>query len=133
MSKFDAKTSDQTAAITSKWDDAVSSGFTAVPNALIKSQSHLGITASELNVLLNLLLHWWFKSDLPFPSSNTISRRTGMEIRTVQRHLKSLRRKNYIEKIKVNDKNVYSFEGLKVALEKFSNEDIWSSLKSRHT
>lgn len=121
------KTSDE--AISVKWEGAVSSGFTAIPNALIKSQVKLGITSSELNVLLNLLVHWWFKDGLPFPSANTIANRTGMDPRTVQRHLKSLRDKGYIEKVNNGSRKSYSLNGLKDALIKLSGADAWSFFK----
>ena len=69
--------------IDGKWGNAISAGFIAVPNALIKYQSRLKITQNELAVVLNLLLHWWYKDKLPFPSTRSISNRSGLEVRTV--------------------------------------------------
>jgi hypothetical protein len=72
-------------AIDNKWGNAISAGFVAVPNALIKYQGKLDISQNELTVLMNLLLHWWYKDKLPFPATKSIAERSGMEVRTVQR------------------------------------------------
>lgn len=111
--------------ITSKWGDAVAAGFTTVPNALIKYQSQLGITQNEMAVILNLIIHWWYRDKLPFPTTRNISKRSGLALRTVQRALKSLVAKGFIQKINQEDKIVYDFEGLRLQLERYAKNDPW--------
>ena len=41
-------------------------------------------------VLLNVLMHWWYRDQKPFPRSTTIARRMGVTVRTVQRALERL-------------------------------------------
>ena len=62
---------------------------TLVPDVLLKSQTSLGLNATELVVLLNLTMHWWFPKQKPFPRSQTIAQRMGVDVRTVQRAMSS--------------------------------------------
>lgn len=116
----------QSETIDNKWGNAISAGFVAVPNALIKYQSKLGVSQNELTVLMNLLLHWWYKDRLPFPSTRNIAIRSGMEVRTVQRALSSLKTKQLIRKVKEGYKYVYDLDGLRVQLEMLSKNDPWN-------
>lgn len=117
-------------AIDAKWGRAISAGFVAVPNALIKYQSALNISQNELAVIMNLLLHWWYKDKLPFPATSTISERSGLEVRTVQRSLQSLKAKQLVEKIKYGNKFVYSLDGLRLQLEMYAESDLWNLSKN---
>lgn len=85
--------------IADKWGVRASSlGWVAIPTLLLFSQRELKITSAEMNVLLNLIVHWWDKSEIPFPSQAAIVYRTGLSLKTVQRALTSLERKNLIIK-----------------------------------
>ncbi|WP_257223467.1 hypothetical protein [Acinetobacter sp. YH16052] len=45
-----------------KWGETTSQlGFVSVPTALLFAQADLEINALEMNILLNLLMHWWNK------------------------------------------------------------------------
>ncbi len=46
--------------------------------------------ASELVVPLNVLMHWWYRDQKPFPRPTTIARRMGVNVRSVQRALANL-------------------------------------------
>jgi len=86
--------------IREKWGSAVSSGgltgFLALPEVLIRSQSRLGITSTEMMVLINILMHWWISDRKPFPGNYPIARRMGVCRRTVQRAIRSLEEKGLI-------------------------------------
>jgi hypothetical protein len=73
-----------------KWGEAARAGFQTVPDLLLKHQNDLNISATEMVVLLNVLMHWWYLDQKPFPRSTTIARRMGVTIRTVQRALSNL-------------------------------------------
>jgi len=116
-------------AIDAKWGAALSAGFVAVPNVLIKHQRKLNITQNEFTVIMNLLLHWWYKDKMPFPSTRNIAERSGLEVRTIQRALQSLQSKKMIEKVKQDDKFVFNLEGLRAQLEAYAKTDLWSITK----
>jgi hypothetical protein len=63
-------------------------GFSQIPDALLKSQSRLGIDPVEMNVLFNLISFWWLADELPFPSADALAKRMGVQSRTVRRATK---------------------------------------------
>jgi hypothetical protein len=73
-----------------KWGEAARGGFQVVPDVLLKNQHALNVSPTELVVLLNVLMHWWYKEQKPFPRPTTIARRMGVTVRTVQRALTNL-------------------------------------------
>ncbi|RWD02073.1 MAG: helix-turn-helix domain-containing protein [Mesorhizobium sp.] len=93
--------------IKDRWGVAVEPGFQAVPDVLILRQCKLGISSEELNVLLNLTLHWWRAEDVVFPRSSTIAFRMGVSLRSVQRALKGLEAKGLIARHKTGDGRTY--------------------------
>lgn len=70
-----------------KWQGAVTagSGFVALPMALLRLQTKLKLSATDMLVLTNLLAHWWHPDKAVFPRSTTIAKRMGVTERTVQR------------------------------------------------
>lgn len=85
--------------IQARWGDCVTTGtagFTAVPSVLIRNQSLLGISHTELVVLLNLITHWWRAEELPFVRPTTIANRMGVDRRTVERAIRSLEESNLV-------------------------------------
>ena len=74
-------------------------GFTAVPGVLIRYQDELGLSATELVVLLNLIAHWWRGEELPYVRPTMIARRMGVGSRTVDRALLSLQRKGLVQRL----------------------------------
>ena len=93
------KTNVKGSPIVEKWGARSSSlGWVAIPTLLLFSQKELKITSAEMNVLLNLIVHWWDKSEIPFPSQAAIVYRTGLSLKTVQRALISLEKKKLIIK-----------------------------------
>ncbi len=112
--------------IAERWGDAVASGFTVVPNSLIRAQVGLGLTPNDIVVLLNILVHWWHSDRLPFPRTSVIAKRTGLRQRTVQRSLKTLRKKGLVVKIRGADqRSRFDLDGLRTALSKHAINDPW--------
>lgn len=113
--------------IAERWGDAVASGFTVVPNSLIRAQVGLGLTPNDIVVLLNLLVHWWYRDRLPFPRTSVIAKRTGLSQRTVQRSLKTLRKKGLVVKIRGADqRSRFDLDGLRTALSRHAINDPWN-------
>ncbi|WP_414600575.1 helix-turn-helix domain-containing protein [Burkholderia thailandensis] len=73
-----------------KWgSQVIEHGWVAVPVALIFLQGTLKISSNAMNVLLNLLAHWW-GDESPYPSQVAIAARMGVSKRTVQRSVQEL-------------------------------------------
>ena len=82
----------------SKWTLLIAkSGYTALPNLLIQHQADLGITPSEMAVVIGLLAKKWSKSN-PYPSVKTLSRQSGLAANTVRNQLRRLERKGLIKR-----------------------------------
>ncbi len=73
-----------------KYGEAAVAGFQAVPDLLLKNQKDLGLSPTNVVVLLNVLMHWWYPEQKPFPRSTTIAKRMGISTRAVQRSLQRL-------------------------------------------
>ena len=72
-------------------------------------RSHLGnpgleLSGTDLVVLLNILMHWWYPEQKPFPRPTTIARRMGTNVRTVQRSIQQLVELGLIERVKATSK-----------------------------
>jgi predicted transcriptional regulator len=75
-----------------KWAGAVTeaSGFVAIPMSLLRLQTKLDLSATDMVVLINLLAHWWDPARAVFPRSTTIATRMGVAKRTVQRSMQKM-------------------------------------------
>ena len=82
-----------------KWGEAAAAGFQLVPDILLKNQAALELTPTDMLVLLNVLMHWWYEDHLPFPRSTTIAARMNVQPRTVQRSLARLGQLGLMKKI----------------------------------
>jgi DNA-binding transcriptional ArsR family regulator len=82
-----------------KWGQAGLAGFQLIPNVLFRAQTHLEIDSVDVVILLNLSLHWWGPSKLPFLSPSRIARRMGLSRRTVERRLESLERRGFVKRL----------------------------------
>ncbi len=91
-------------AVYAKYGEASVAGFQAVPDLLLKNQAALGLSPTDLVVLLNVLMHWWYPSKKPFPRSTTISKRMGITPRTVQRSTNQLEELGLLMRVKQGDR-----------------------------
>lgn len=89
--------------IKARWGDAIGTGgmtgFTALPNALIRGQKRLGLNSTEMMVLINILMHWWTADKRPFPSNASIAKRVGISERTVQRAIARLDSESLLRRV----------------------------------
>ena len=83
-----------------KWGQTLdhSSGFQIVPNLLLAEQNRLGLSSTDLVVLLHLNRYWWTRDQNPFPSSAWIATQMGLRVRSVERHLKRLEEEKLIQR-----------------------------------
>ena len=115
-----------------KYGEAAVAGFQAVPNLLLKHQAGLDLSPTNLVVLLNVLMHWWYPEQKPFPRSMTIAKRMGLSSRAVQRSLQHLQRLGLLAREKSGDGRTYlNPEPLVAKLEELAKEDIDYEIRSR--
>src|SRR5436190_4125087 len=65
-----------------KWGPAVTGGrygYQVLPDVLLRNQHRLGLTPTDLVVLINILMHWWERAPtrLPHPRPEQIAHRMG--------------------------------------------------------
>jgi hypothetical protein len=85
--------------ITDKWGSALAGGWQVIPNVLVRAQTHLGLDAVDVVVLVNMNMHWWQKGDFPFPRPTIIVKRMGIGKRTVERRIEKLVKAGLLERL----------------------------------
>jgi predicted transcriptional regulator len=95
------------------------SGWTTIPNELLKNQSTLNLSNSELVLLIHLISFMHSPSAKIFPSLELLSERMNQDRRTIQRTIQRLEDKELIRKrVRSNGKtdigltNVYDISPL---------------------
>jgi DNA-binding MarR family transcriptional regulator len=112
--------------IASRWGVAVDAGFVAVPNALLRAQDKLGLSPTDVVVLLNILMHWWHRDRLPRPRTTAIAKRSGIGHRTVQRSLSKLEKQGLLQRNRIAKDGVeYCLDGLRDQLAIQAQNDVW--------
>lgn len=107
-------------------------GFAPVPHLLMLHQHELKLTSPELNVYLNIFMHWHDAGRFPFPRTATIAARMGTTPRRVRQVVKSLIDKGMVEKIsgvRRGDPKCYDVRPLLMKLERRAKE--WAALKNQ--
>jgi len=94
-----------------KWGKGVAErGFAQIPNYLLQLNKFVAddmqLSAAESLVLIQLVACWWKRDEMPFLAMRTISDRTGISERQVQRSIKTLEQKGYFKKEKKKIKGV---------------------------
>jgi len=84
---------------TKKWTKTVlAPGFTWIPSVLLLKQKELGLNPVDLNILLQLICHWWRKETPPYLAKRTVAVRIGKDPSTVQRHVRKLEKLGLLER-----------------------------------
>ena len=106
-----------------KWGETIVSpegginGFQALPDALVRNQAFLCLTATEMVVLINITMHWWKCDSWPYPAPQKIGERMGLTSRSVERSIVSMEKKGILSRIRDGDKTRFDLSPLKDALE----------------
>lgn len=111
-----------------KWKEAGQAGFQLLPDVLLKKQAELGLASTDLVVLINLTMHWWYEGQRPFPRSIVIAKRMGVDPRTVQRSMKRLVSLALVRRVTENkgtdkEREVFDMSGLVDALRAVAIKD----------
>lgn len=119
----------QTSRPEAKWGDAIKVGYQVLPDALLKGQRALQLSAIDIVVIANLNQAWWFADRLPYLQPQTIAKRMGISERSVQRSLGRLRRKGYLRQVRERQADgtsryFHDLAGLRAVLEKLARRDF---------
>lgn len=102
-----------------KWGKGVMElGFCIVPSLLLWAQRRLGLSPTQLAVLLQLCDHWWDAERKPFPTKKRLAERLGLSPRQIQRHVADLETHGLVTRIERRGRhggklsNTYDLSGL---------------------
>lgn len=115
-----------------KWSKPLmDAGWTVLPSVILDRQRALGLTATDVNILMHLAKHWWYEDNLPHPSKKAIAECMNISESTVQRRIRQMEKDGLIERIKrYNPKtrgqqtNAYDFAGLIRLVTPYAEEAI---------
>jgi hypothetical protein len=82
-----------------KWGTAADAGFQIIPDVLFRCQRFLDLDPTDLVILSNIMLHWWYEEDLPHPRPSIIAKRMNVSTRTVERHIEGMEKKGLISRL----------------------------------
>lgn len=89
-----------------------------MPLAIFYFKPQLGITSSEIEVLLYLLAHRWDSETDPYPSLKKIAIKSGKSVSAIRLNIRSLEKKELIfRNFRVGITNSYSFDRLRGKLD----------------
>ena len=108
-----------------KWGKPVIElGFSIIPSLLFRAQRRLGLTNTQLVVLLQLADFWWDHDRKPFPAKRLLAERMGIDPRNVQKHIADLESAGFLQRIRRSylhggqTSNAYDLSGLVEKLQK---------------
>ena len=84
--------------VAERYGDAGRAGWTPLPDVLIFNQNKLKLGSEDLNVLLNMMAHYYTADEMPFVRPTVIAKRMGVSARTVQRSIARLRKLELVNK-----------------------------------
>ena len=112
-----------------KWGkEVIELGFCIVPSLLLRAQNRLGLSPTQLAVLLQLCDFWWDRERKPYPSKAVLAERLGLSPRQVQRHIAELENAGLVERVERRAlhggklTNLYDLSGLVQRLKKLEPE-----------
>jgi predicted transcriptional regulator len=109
--------------------DVMAQKFVIVPKLLLLAQARLGLDATQLNVLLHLIEHWWEAARRPYPSKQRIAKRMRVGPRTVQRAIAAMEKHGLVTRVPRTSSrhggrttNIYDLSGLVAKLKELAPE-----------
>lgn len=123
-----------------KWTKPLmDAGWTVLPSVILDRQRALGLTPTDVCILMHLAKHWWYEDNLPHPSKKAIAECMNVTESTVQRRIRHMERDGLIERVKrYNPKtggqqtNAYDFTGLIKSATPYAQEAIQDREEKKH-
>lgn len=83
-----------------KWGaKVIALGFCILPSLLLRAQRRLGLSPTQLAVLIQLADFWWDAGRKPFPKKADLAQRLGLSERQVQRYIAELEEAGLVQRI----------------------------------
>ena len=80
-----------------KWGKAVMDvGYAIIPSILLRAPRRLGLSPTQLAIVLVMAEFWWDPAKNPWPSKAELSNRLGLKERQLQRHIAELEKAGLI-------------------------------------
>ena len=80
-----------------KWGKAVMDvGYAIIPSILLRAPRRLGLSPTQLAIVLVMAEFWWDPEKNPWPSKAELSNRIGLKERQLQRHIAELEKARLI-------------------------------------
>lgn len=103
--------------------------FSVVPALLFRAQGRLGISPTQLAIILQIHDFWWHADRWPWVSKGELSQRLNISEKIIQRNLKELDDRGYVKRITrvLNHRrraNGYDLSGLITRLQELAPEFI---------
>jgi len=121
-----------------KWTATlIDAGWTVVPSIVLEKQAALGLDAIDVNILLHLAKHWWYRENPPHPSKASIAKAMGIDPSTVRKRIARMesegliRREARFKNLGGQETNFYHFDGLIKAVTPHAEEFIAQREKQR--
>lgn len=102
-----------------KWGQPLmKAGWCLLPTVILDRQQALGLSPTDVNILLHIIKHWWHAERLPFPSKRAIAECMGVHPSTVQRRIRKMEAAGFVKREKRSDRehgqrsNYYNLSGL---------------------
>lgn len=83
-----------------KWGaKVIDLGFCILPSLLLRAQRRLGLSPTQLAVLIQLADFWWDAGRKPFPKKADLAQRLSLSERQVQRYIVELEQAGLVQRI----------------------------------
>lgn len=112
-----------------KWGKEVmdSCGFCILPSLLLRAQRRLGLSATQLALVIQLIDFWWTEDQIPWPKKETLGQRLNLSDKQIQRLVRDLERRGFVKRVVRKTRhgrtsNGYDLAGLVVELQKLAPE-----------
>lgn len=121
-----------------KWTSTLmDAGWTVIPSILLEKQAALGLDAKDVNILMHLAKHWWYRENPPHPSKASIAKAMGIDPSTVRKRIARMESEGLIQrearykKLGGQETNFYHFDGLIQILSPHAEEFVALREKQR--
>jgi len=82
-----------------KWGASLmKAGWSLIPSTILERQQALGLSATDMNILMHLIRHWWHAERLPFPSKRLLADCMGVHPSTIQRSIRKMEAAGFIQR-----------------------------------
>lgn len=111
-----------------KWGTAViAQGYCIIPALLFRAQRRLGLSPTQLALILQIAEFWWEEGMLPWPKKETVAERLNLSEKQVQRLVRDLELRGYLKRVRRvtrhgQTSNAYDFSGLVAKLQELAPE-----------